>query len=382
LIESRHGRPRLSGREEVGKFVMDRFLGQASGRLPLGVACALALVLWGCGDDSQPTPNGDGEDGGEMPNSPGRGGPMRPGVDASTPGGPAVHLRDSGAASEGGNAADGGQDEGGTAPDGGDPACTDQDPCTFDARDADGECTHDPVVCTAIDECHDPGVCNRDTGLCSNPRRSDGASCDDDDACTRTDRCVSGACVGTNPVICTAEDQCHDPGTCDSASGECSDVHKRDGTTCSDGDDCTDDDACVSGVCTATPPVISCDGTQCAPAWWLGDNDCDEGLLCAENTYDHGDCACGGNPAYVVGCDGTTCFPATDLGDGVCDTHLLCAEGNYDDGDCACGGDRFQVTACVGGACHPLDWLRDNFCDPELNCAATNFDDGDCPTTP
>ncbi|MFI5041954.1 MAG: hypothetical protein ACHQNA_08935, partial [Acidimicrobiales bacterium] len=39
-----------------------------------------------------------------------------------------------------------------------------------------------------------------------------GGACSDANACTQTDTCQAGACVGTNPVICTALDQCHDVG--------------------------------------------------------------------------------------------------------------------------------------------------------------------------
>jgi hypothetical protein len=335
-----------------------------------------------CGDDAQtPGGGGDGEDGGgNGMNSPGRGGPMRPRLDASTPDGPTIHLRDGAVTGSGSGGTGMAGDGGGMTPDASDPACDDGDPCTVDTRGTDGECDNDPVVCTAVDTCHDPGVCNPATGDCSNPRRSDNSPCDDDDACTRTDRCVSGACVGSNPVVCTAEDDCHDPGLCDPASGECSDVHKRDGTACDDDQDCTFEDACEAGRCVGVPGVTSCEGTQCAPQEYLGDGDCDEPLLCAEHNYDNGDCYCSGSAqGYIVGCDLSTCYPVTQLGDGTCDMHLMCYEGNYDDGDCPCDGDRLQVHGCDTNQCYPLSWLRDFVCDPQLNCAATYFDDGDCP---
>jgi len=54
----------------------------------------------------------------------------------------------------------------------------------------------DPVVCIASDVCHEAGTCDSATGLCSNPGRVDGATCDDDNACTTNDACASGVCVG------------------------------------------------------------------------------------------------------------------------------------------------------------------------------------------
>src|SRR2546426_12307179 len=71
------------------------------------------------------------------------------------------------------------------------------------------------VVCTALDQCHVAGTCDPATGICSTPPAADGTACDDGDACTQTDTCQAGACTGMNPVVCTALDQCHVAGTCD-----------------------------------------------------------------------------------------------------------------------------------------------------------------------
>jgi hypothetical protein len=57
------------------------------------------------------------------------------------------------------------------------------------------------VVCTASDPCHDPGVCDTGTGVCSNPAKARGSACNDGNACTQSDQCdEAGACVGTNTV--------------------------------------------------------------------------------------------------------------------------------------------------------------------------------------
>ena len=115
-------------------------------------------------------------------------------------------------------------------------ACSDGDACTQSDSCQAGVCTGaDPVVCTALDQCHDAGVCDPASGTCSNPNKTDGAACADGDACTQTDSCQSGICTGTNPVVCAALDQCHDAGVCDPASGTCSNPSKADGSACSDG---------------------------------------------------------------------------------------------------------------------------------------------------
>ncbi len=52
------------------------------------------------------------------------------------------------------------------------------------------------VICSASDPCHDIGICNPLTGLCSDPTKPDGTSCDDGNPATSNDQCISGTCVG------------------------------------------------------------------------------------------------------------------------------------------------------------------------------------------
>jgi hypothetical protein len=49
----------------------------------------------------------------------------------------------------------------------------------------------------------------------------DGSPCSDGNACTQTDTCVGGVCVGSNPVDCAPRDACHLQGTCAPATGQC-----------------------------------------------------------------------------------------------------------------------------------------------------------------
>ncbi len=84
----------------------------------------------------------------------------------------------------------------------------------------------------------------------------DGSGCDDGDACTQTDSCLAAACIGANPVICTPLDQCHDLGVCNPATGLCSNPPKADGTACDDGDTCTGPDECSAGACAGLPSCI------------------------------------------------------------------------------------------------------------------------------
>jgi cysteine-rich repeat protein len=105
-----------------------------------------------------------------------------------------------------------------TKPDG--TGCDDSDLCTQSDVCLAGNCTgQNAVVCTPIDQCHDAGVCDPGTGVCSSPVKADGMACDDGDLCTQTDVCLTGMCMGGDPIVCTALDECHDVGVCDPASG-------------------------------------------------------------------------------------------------------------------------------------------------------------------
>src|SRR5439155_824856 len=123
-----------------------------------------------------------------------------------------------------------------------------------------------PVVCTAADQCHTAGACNPATGVCTNPAKLDGAPCDDGNACTRTDTCQAGACVGTNPVVCTAADQCHTAGACNPATGVCTNPAKLDGAPCDDGTASTRSGSCAAGACVGANPVVCTAADQCHTA--------------------------------------------------------------------------------------------------------------------
>ncbi len=121
------------------------------------------------------------------------------------------------------------------------------------------------VSCAASDQCHEAGTCDPATGQCSNPVKADGSACNDGNGCTQTDTCQAGACAGANPVSCAASDQCHEAGTCDPATGQCSNPAKADGTACNDGNGCTENDTCQAGACENGIPKV-CGGGECDAA--------------------------------------------------------------------------------------------------------------------
>jgi len=143
-------------------------------------------------------------------------------------------------------------------------ACTDGNACTRVDTCQSGVCTgSSPVSCSASDQCHTAGTCNTSTGICDDPIKKNGTACDDGSLCTQTDTCQGGVCSGGSPVVCSASDQCHVAGTCDPAKGTCSNPLKKDGTACNDGNGCTQTDTCQSGSCTGTSPVVCAASDQC-----------------------------------------------------------------------------------------------------------------------
>src|SRR5205823_5834857 len=210
--------------------------------------------------------------------------------------------------------------------------CDDSDACPRTDTCAAGACVGaNPVVCTAADQCHTAGVCNPASGVCSNPAKLDGAPCDDGNACTRTDTCAAGACVGANPVVCTAANQCHTAGVCNPASGVCSNPAKLDGAPCDDGNACTRTDTCAAGACGGANPVVCTAANQCHtagvcnPASGVCSNPakldgapCDDGNACTQTAPSPPGARPGANPVVCTAanqCHTTgVCNPAS----GVC----------------------------------------------------------------
>jgi hypothetical protein len=137
-------------------------------------------------------------------------------------------------------------------------SCDDASACTQTDTCQEGVCTgSDPVFCAPTGSCHATGVCDPATGQCSEATPlADGTVCDDGNVCTRTDRCVAGACTGGDPVVCAAPDQCHDAGVCDPVSG-CSAPPRADGALCET------NVPNVEGVCTAGVCGTPCPATGC-----------------------------------------------------------------------------------------------------------------------
>jgi hypothetical protein len=209
--------------------------------------------------------------------------------------------------------------------------------CETCSAENGGICT--PVICAALDQCHGAGVCDPNTGVCSNPPLADGTSCFAGNHCVTGDTCQDGVCVGGQqavvcdsenpcivdscdpavgcvqdfkiegtscddgnpcdgdevcdgaghcvegtPVVCQPPDQCHDVGICNPDTGECEYAVLPNGTLCNDGDSCTHSDTCQEGVCTGTPANLMSDPDNCGACGYdcsdVGGDTCLFGRCC------------------------------------------------------------------------------------------------------
>ena len=237
--------------------------------------------------------------------------------------------------------------------------CNDGNACTQGDTCQNGVCAGSPVVCTALDQCHVAGTCDPSSGQCSNPNKADNSPCNDNSACTQTDTCQSGTCTGGNPVVCTALDQCHVAGTCDPSSGQCSNPNKADNSPCNDSNACTQTDTCQSGTCTGGNPVVctaldqchvagTCNTStgQCSNPNKADNSPCNDSNACTQtDTCQSGTCT-GGNPVVCTALD--QCHVA-----GTCDTSTgTCSNPNATDGTSCSDGNACTISdTCQGGTC-------------------------------
>ena len=222
--------------------------------------------------------------------------------------------------------------------------------------------------------------CVRGTGCVHTP--SDGTACNDGNACTQTDTCWAGACVGSNPVVCSASDLCHLAGTCDPTTGSCSNPVAPDGavtggscsggvltckkskkqvckdcqvavsdpksctlicqpvpdaTACSTGNACTQGDSCQAGTCTAGPAVP--DGTV------VPGGTCSGGVFVPQAPQGPSASGCGASlavtcPTVAIACSTPAAFPAI--------TVPTCSDG-YVEVSCTCTSATGATYTCNFG---------------------------------
>ncbi len=204
-------------------------------------------------------------------------------------------------------------------------------------------------------------------GVCSLTGAADGSPCEDGNACTHADVCLSGQC--TQGLMLDCDDGL--PCTIDTCvQGGC--AHSPASGPCDDGNTCTLGDSCKVGVCVAGQLLDCEDGNVCT------DNPCVPGVGCTQTP----------NSAPCTLLD--LCQTGAQCGDGTCQAGVVtvCDDGNpctndlcdpqtglcqfletttpCDDGNACSIGDL-----CAGGACQPG---AGKSCDDGSPCTADGCD--------
>jgi hypothetical protein len=120
--------------------------------------------------------------------------------------------------------------------------CNDGDACTTADKCNSGSCKGGaPLVCDDGKVCTDD-ACDKNKG-CTFTNNT--VNCDDSNACTTSDKCLTGVCVGGAAPNCDDSNPCTSD-ACDKIQG-C--LHSNNSLGCDDGDACTTSDLCSGGVC-------------------------------------------------------------------------------------------------------------------------------------
>ena len=275
-------------------------------------------------------------------------------------------------------------------------ACTQTDTCTA------GSCVgSNPVVCTSSDQCHNPGVCDTGTGVCSNPNRVDGSSCNDANACTLTDTCQTGICVGGSPKNCSDGNTCTSD-NCDIGTGACSNPNVANGTGCNDANLCTQTDSCQTGICTGANPIVCSPSDQCHVAGVCNPgtgvcsnpnapdgNSCNDANPCTQTDGCQTGVCTGGNPVVCSASDPCHVAGVCNTGTGLCSNPNAPNGTGCNDGDACTVPDACQSGVCVGTPvvctpteqCHAAGTCTAGVCSDPLAPDGTGCDDADGCTT-
>ncbi len=237
--------------------------------------------------------------------------------------------------------------------------CSDGNPCTLNDACRGMNCNGTELACTALDQCHNAGTCDRASGRCTNPPKADGSTCNDMNRCTSADACRGGSCAGTVVMCMGGGGQCQDPAACDPADGTCKIPNKLPGTMCNDGNACTQTDTCQAGVCGGSN-AIACPETACQMA---GSCDAASGMCSRVNKPNGTACNADNNMCTTDSCQNGTCEMGPTR---TCVAGMACqAASSCDpaDGQCKGGANLDNGTSCSdGNACTGPDTCTNGMC--------------------
>ena len=216
--------------------------------------------------------------------------------------------------------------------------CDDGDPCT-----SGDSCTGITCVGAGAATCDDGNACTTDacaSGVgCTHTNNS--TVCDDGNICTLVDNCLGGTCVGSvkscsDNNVCTADN-------CDPKTGYCVFVPLAFGV-CEDGNACTISDQCLTGICKPGALRNCDDGDACTvDGCTPGTGDCTHAAAQAGTFCDDADACTANDACSGSGCHGVpkNCADGNPCTTDSCNSASgLCLASAVADG-----------TACVGGSC-------------------------------
>lgn len=248
--------------------------------------------------------------------------------------------------------------------------CNDGDPCTADTCSEGNTCNYQRVegcvACRADVNCDDDNPCTTDTcgndSTCQNTVVDNGVSCEDGNLCTTGTTCQSGACGGGSEVTCEAIDNCHNAGSCNPQTGLCSAPAKENGSACGDSDACNGSEVCQEGQCQTGTPVATDDNNPCTVDYCGEDglahhDNVENGTLCNDdanacngvNTCQNGACVATTSPVVCEASDDCHNAGSCDTNTGLCsnpakENGTVCGDENAcngsevcDDGECTSG---------------------------------------------
>lgn len=241
--------------------------------------------------------------------------------------------------------------------------CDDGNACTSNDQCVSGSCAGQSIKCDDSNVCTNDS-CDPATGCVFTPNNAD---CDDGSVCTLVDQCDKGQCVGMAEITCDDFNEC----TLDLCQKTLGCQHSKtalNGQACNNGDACTVNDTCQNGACLAGEQTCECHTTADCAGKEDG-NFCNGTLVCDTSQMPH---KCVLDSTTIVTCPtdpDTVCLKNTcQQQSGKCEMAAVNEEGACDDGNPCTDAD-----ACNNGVCEGTPApsgtviFEDNFDDGNLD---------------
>ncbi len=214
--------------------------------------------------------------------------------------------------------------------------------------------------------------CDPTTGECVLDPINENGMCNDGNACTISDRCTQGKCIGS-VLNCNDGNACTDD-LCDTNLG-CQYAYNT--QPCNDGNACTISDRCQGGVCSSNDGLNCNDGNVCTNdschpnlgcQYTFNSNPCNDSNFCTLNDY----CQAG---QCLSGVGRLNCADNNPCTNDLCEANQGCVyqfnQVTCDDGNLCTVGDMCQSGQCLGGqikSCNDFNPCTNDSCDPVSDC--------------